>query len=95
MTDNNHRVPSRNKPGRLCAALGVFVVLLGVGACGGKSGGSVKPDPKKAASELSAGLQAQSAGKLDAAASHYNEEAYSQASIELGQAISCERVSVQ
>jgi tetratricopeptide (TPR) repeat protein len=73
MTDNNHRATSRNKPGRLCAALGVLVVLLGVNACGGKGGGSVKSDPKKAASELSAGLQAQSAGKLDEAANHYNE----------------------
>lgn len=57
--------------------LGVVVVgglLLGMSACGSSKGTSdVKPDAKKAAVALAAGLAAQSKGQLDVAARDYNK----------------------
>lgn len=58
---------------RLLTAVWVCVALLGVAACGKDGGSTATPDAKKAAAALQAGLAAQSKGKLDEAANHYNE----------------------
>jgi tetratricopeptide (TPR) repeat protein len=71
MTDTTQGTPTHNRAFRRFTVLAMLVAVLGVTACGGKD--TAKPNPSKAAVALSAGLEAQTAGKLDEAVDHYNE----------------------
>jgi tetratricopeptide (TPR) repeat protein len=55
------------------AALTLCAAMTLVGCSHGTSNSLPQADPKKAASELQSGLQAQTKGDLDAAAQHYRE----------------------
>jgi tetratricopeptide (TPR) repeat protein len=76
------RTSALSRRARLMRAAAIpAIVLLGVTACSGSGSGSsednasatVAPDAKKAQTALDAGLKAQTAGDLTAAAASYNE----------------------
>jgi tetratricopeptide (TPR) repeat protein len=75
------RTPALSRRARLMRAAAIpAIALLGVTACSGSGSGdndsasaTVAPDAKKAQTALDAGLKAQTAGDLTAAAASYNE----------------------
>ena len=61
-------------PHRLCALILGIIVLSGVAGCGSDSSDAAgKTDKKRSATALTAGLKAQTAGKLGEAEKHYRE----------------------